>query len=216
MSKYLSLLVKEINVHKKDFLLIPYVVIMLFFANKMNFISMGTLNQIILNLNFFIPAILFFLVKMEENQSSGLNSLLTTKYRRRDIIISRYNFTLLFAIIVFLVNEMMIFVCLITDKTNENTMNFSLFYFGGCFLLIGIFSSILLFLSFSFNIPSFAISAIFTSTIFSQVFNFLISKYSFQRCFRDFLIFLVEIFLAYGMISAFVCITERVFSKKDL
>jgi hypothetical protein len=217
MSKHLFLLVKEINVHKKNFLLIPYVVIMLFFANQMGFVSMTTLNQIILNLNFFIPAILLFLVKMEEDQSLGLNSLLTTKYKRRDIIISRYHFTFSFATIVFLVNEMTVFIYFITNRTVGNTLlKISPIYLGNCLLFIGVLSSILLFLSFSLNIFQFAISAIVTSTILSQVFKFLIAKHPFQNCFRDFFIFLVEIFLAYGIICIFAHVTELIFSKKDL
>ncbi|MDR1472966.1 MAG: hypothetical protein LBI41_00155 [Lactobacillales bacterium] len=216
MSKHISLLFKEINVHKKNFLLIPYMVIMLFFANQMGFISITTLNQIILNFNFFIPVILLFLVKTEEDQSSRLNSLLTTKYKRRDIIISRYHFTFSFATIAFLANKMIVFICFITDKTNGNTLNFSPIYLGNYLLFIAVLSSILLFLSFFLNIFQFAISAIVTSTILSQVFKFLIDKHLFQNYFQGFFIFLVEIFLAYGIIHIFVYVTELIFSKKDL
>ncbi|MDR1521450.1 MAG: hypothetical protein LBS28_01095 [Streptococcaceae bacterium] len=189
---------------------------MIFFANKMGFISVTVLNQIILNLNFFLPFIILSSVKMEENQSSGLNGFLTAKYKRHDIIISRYNFTLLFATIVFLVNKITVFICSITNKAGENIPNFLPFYLGSCFLFISVLSSILLFLSFSLNIFQFAISAIITSTIFSQVFNILISKCSFQNCFLDFFIFWFEIFVAYGIIYIFAYVTELTFSKKDL
>jgi hypothetical protein len=213
MKKFFPLLLKEINVHKKNFLLIPYMVIMIFFANKMNFIPLIVLNQIILDLNFFISFIILFLVKIEENQSLGLNALLTAEYKRHNVIISRYNFTLLFVATAFIVNEITVFICFITDKTDGNTLNFSPLYLSSCFLFIGALSSILLFLSFSLNIFQFAISAAVISTIISQVFNIFVSK---RLLHHSFFYFLVEIFVASGIIYVLLFVTSLVFSKKDL
>jgi len=210
MSKHFSLLRKEIAVHKKIFLLIPYIAIMLFFASKMNILPLNILNHLLFDLNFFIPAISLFLVKIEENQSLGLNSLLITMYQRRDILISRYCFTLLLAVLVFLVNEITIFVCSITEKGGANKGNFSLFYLGCCFLVICVLSSIMLFLNFSLAIVPFSILAMVITFVLSQIVQFLIIFSSFKNFFG------VEIFAALGIISLFLYATELVFNKKNL